>query len=127
MNCFEVLAKRPHPQIRQLVISPIRFSKPLIPECAGRPRIYVDDPPDRPFASDASRFACFSAAAAAALKVGLFGDVDRVHLHDWHAGLFLFVRNFVPGFEDLKHYRVATIHNLAHHKFVHSVCPTLVR
>ena len=109
---FEVPGKRPHPQIRQLVIHhPILEA---IDPNTGKPRIYVDDPPDRPFASDATRFACFSAAAAVALKVGLFGDVDRVHLHDWHAGLFLFVRNFVPGFEDLKQYRTAfTIHNLA--------------
>ena len=109
---FEVPGKRPHPQIRQLVIH-----HPLLEAIdpnTGRPRVYVDDPPNRPFASDASRFACFSAAAAAALKAGLFGEIDRVHLHDWHAGLFLFVRDFVPGFADLKQYHTAfTIHNLA--------------
>ncbi|MBI1314713.1 glycosyltransferase [bacterium] len=109
---FEVPGKRPHPQIRQLVIHhPILEA---VDPNTGRPRIYVDDPADRPFASDATRFACFSSAAASALKAALFGDVDRVHLHDWHAGLFLFVRDFVPGFADLKRYRTAfTIHNLA--------------
>ena len=109
---FEVPGKRPHPRIRQLVIHhPILEA---VDPNTGKPRIYVDDPADRPFASDATRFACFSAAAAAALKAGLFGDIDRVHLHDWHAGLFLFVRDFVPGFADLKQYRTAfTIHNLA--------------
>ena len=109
---FEVPGKRPHPQIRQLVIHHpcLEATDPN----TGKPRIYVDDPPGQPFASDASRFACFSAAAAAALKAGLFGDIDRVHLHDWHAGLFLFVRDFVPGFADLQQYRTAfTIHNLA--------------
>jgi starch synthase len=109
---FEVPGRRPHPQIRQLVIH-----HPLLEAIdpnTGRPRIYVDDLPNRPFASDASRFAGFSAAAAAALKAGLFGEIDRVHLHDWHAGLFLFVRDYVPGFSDLKQYRTAfTIHNLA--------------
>jgi starch synthase len=109
---FEVPGRRPHPRIRQLVIHhPILEA---IDPNTGKPRIYVDDPPDRPFASDATRFACFSAAAAAALKAGMFGDIDRIHLHDWHAGLFLFVRDFVPGFADLKRYRTAfTIHNLA--------------
>jgi starch synthase len=109
---FEVPGKRPHPQIRQLVMHhPILES---IDPNTGKPHIYVDDPPNRPFASDATRFACFSAAAAAALKAGLFGDIDRVHLHDWHAGLFLFVRDFVPGFTELKQYHTAfTIHNLA--------------
>ena len=109
---FEVAGKRPHAQIRQLVIHhPLLES---IDPNSGKPRIYVDDPPDRPFASDATRFACFSVATAAALKAGLFGDIDRVHLHDWHAGLFLFVRNFVPGFQELTRYRTAfTIHNLA--------------
>lgn len=109
---FEVPGKRPHSRIRQLVIHhPILEA---IDPNTGKPRIYVDDPPDRPFASDATRFACFGAAAAAALKAGLFGEVDRVHLHDWHAGFFLFVRDFVSGFQDLRQYHTAfTIHNLA--------------
>lgn len=109
---FEVTGRRPHPRIRQLVIHhPILGATD---PATGQPRIYVDDPPSRPFASDATRFACFSAAAAAALRDGLFGDIDCVHLHDWHTGLFLFVRDFVPGFSELKRYHTAfTIHNLA--------------
>ncbi len=76
--------------------------------------IYSNDPPGRPFATDAVKFACFSAATAAAAAKGLFGRLDILHLHDWHAAFLLILRNFAPEGEPLRALRtVYTIHNLA--------------
>lgn len=76
--------------------------------------IYSNDPLGRPFATDATKFACFCAAAAAAIKDGLFGPLDILHLHDWHAAFLLLLRKYDPACAALKNLRtVYTIHNLA--------------
>ncbi len=86
---------------------------PLFSE-AGRGQIYCDDPPDSPFASDATKFALFCAAVAKALCNGLFGQVDIIHLHDWHAAMLTVLRAFDPEYAALKAIpTVYTIHNLA--------------
>ncbi len=77
-------------------------------------RIYHDDPPQRPFATDANRFALFCAAAATALTRHVWGEVDCLHLHDWPTALLLVLRRFDPAFAPLAKIRtVFTIHNLA--------------
>lgn len=76
--------------------------------------IYSHDPLGRPFATDATKFACFCAAAAAAVKEKLFGPLDVLHLHDWHAAFLLLLRKYDPEYALLKNIRTAyTIHNLA--------------
>ena len=76
--------------------------------------IYSDDPSDRPFATDATQFACFCAAVAAAVQDGLFGTLNTLHLHDWHAALLLLLRRYDPAAEALRNLRtIYTIHNLA--------------
>ncbi len=80
----------------------------------GRGRIYCDDPPGRAFATDASKFALFCAAAARALAAQRFGEVAAVHLHDWHCGLVLALRRFDPACAGLRDVRcVFSIHNIA--------------
>jgi starch synthase len=80
---------------------------------AGNGRIYHDDGPDAPFATDASKFAYFCAAAAALLAKEKQRP-DVVHLHDWHMGLYCLLRHFGPDSARLKPIRtVLTIHNLA--------------
>ncbi|MCU0561248.1 MAG: glycogen/starch synthase [Desulfobacterales bacterium] len=84
------------------------------PRDNGRPRIYQQDPPDAPFATDATRFALFAAAMAEAVNRGLFGRLDCLHLHDWHAAPVLLLRRYGPGGGPLQAPRcVFTIHNLA--------------
>jgi glycogen synthase len=56
----------------------------------GAGRIYFGDEPDRPFATDATKFALFCAAAASWV-LSLEDKPDVVHLHDWHAALYLVV------------------------------------
>jgi starch synthase len=80
----------------------------------GNQRIYSEDGPTRPFASDASKFALFGAAAAAWIDE-LDSAPDVVHLHDWHAAFYLLMRHYAEHYEHLLGIRtVFTIHNLSY-------------
>ncbi len=76
--------------------------------------IYFSDDGDRPFASDANKFALFCAAVAA--WVARSDDPpDIVHLHDWHAAMYLLFARFDPQCGALAQIpTVFTIHNLAY-------------
>ncbi|MUP46684.1 glycogen synthase [Gramella sp. BOM4] len=75
--------------------------------------IYFNDP-DQPFFTDASIFSLFCTAVSAAIREGIFGKLEIVHLHDWHMSMMLFLREFNPRFSNLKKLRfVYSIHNLA--------------
>jgi starch synthase len=81
------------------------------PQGAGK--VYCDDGPDRPFATDANKFALFSAACAAYI-LSLEQPPEVVHLHDWHAAFYCLLRQFEPRYQALCGIRtVFTIHNLA--------------
>jgi len=80
----------------------------------GIGEIYCDDPSDRPFASDATKFALFSAAVAKAIISDVFGTIDVIHLHDWHTAMVSVLRAYDPEYQQLKAIKtVYTIHNLA--------------
>ncbi len=80
----------------------------------GAGNIYCDDPPDRPYSTDATKFALFSVAVAEAIKRSLFGDLQVLHLHDWHAALVAVLRAYDPEYQSLQSiHTVYTIHNLA--------------
>jgi starch synthase len=111
-DLYEVAGKRPCPRVRQLVIHHPEFQ--TIDPASGRKLIYVDDGSKRPFASDATKFAMFCSAVAEGLLAGSFGEIDRLHLHDWHSAFYLILRQFDARLESLKSLRtVYTIHNLA--------------
>jgi starch synthase len=80
----------------------------------GAGRIYFGGDVDRPFATDATKFALFSIAAASWIRM-LEQAPDVVHLHDWHAALYLPVTSYLDEFASLQNIRtVFTIHNLAY-------------
>ena len=85
----------------------------------GAGKIYCDDPGDRPFATDAGKFALFCLAVARAITDDVFADdvstgPDVLHLHDWHAALLAVLRAFDPDYQALQSIRtVYSIHNLA--------------
>jgi starch synthase len=109
---FAVPPRHPHTGIRHLV-----FHHPILAsfDPLGRKyRIYTHDPPDRPYFSDATRFAFFCKAVAAAVSQNLIEDIDAIHLHDWHAAYVAVLRKFHPEHGDLERIRtVYSIHNLA--------------
>jgi len=84
----------------------------MVPTEAGR--IYHDDGPLRPYASDANKFAFFCTAAASWVDT-LSRLPDAVHLHDWHAAFYLLHREFSASGESLRKIpTVFTIHNLTY-------------
>ena len=109
---YEVRPESETPGVTQVVVDHPIFDSPR--DAGGRPRIYYTDPPEAPFATDATRFALFAAAMAAALNAQRFGPVDCLHLHDWHAAPLLILRRFGSTGGALQSPRcVFTIHNLA--------------
>lgn len=75
--------------------------------------IYHDDP-EEPFYTDNIKFTIFCTAVAEAIKQKAFGDLDVVHMHDWHSSMLLFLKTYHPEYKALKKLRyVYTIHNLA--------------
>jgi starch synthase len=86
---------------------------PLFSSC-GAGRIYCDDPPGRPFETDASKFALFCLGVAEAIKKSAFTELDVLHLHDWHAAFLCILRRYDPAYRSLQNLRCAfSIHNLA--------------
>jgi len=75
---------------------------------------YSYDPPERPFATDASKYALFCTAVAEAITKSIFGPIDCMHLHDWHTAFILILRQFHENYLALKKIRtVYSIHNLS--------------
>lgn len=108
VELYQVPGRQPLERVRHWVLEHPLFA------CCGRGRIYCDDPPNRPFASDASKFALFCTAAAETVAAGLYDAPQVIHLHDWHAALLLLLRRYHPAFHLLQNMRcVYTVHNLA--------------
>lgn len=108
LTLFRVPGRQPTEQVAHFVLD----GKGL---AAGTPgQIYQHDAPDRPFASDAGKFALFAAGVAQLTVDGEFGRLDALHLHDWHAALVLVLRKYDPRYATLQHlHTVFSIHNLA--------------
>ena len=108
LDLYQVPAKQPVEGVEHWVLE-----HPLFAAC-GQGRIYCDDPPSQPFATDASKFALFCLAAAEMLMQKQGPTPNVIHLHDWHAALFLLLRRYHPAYRALQNIRcVFTIHNLA--------------
>ncbi len=108
LRLYSVASPEPVRDVRHFVVDHPQFA------VCGAGRIYCDDPPDRPFARDATKFALFCTAVAAAISRGLFGKLDVLHLHDWHTAFLLILRRYHSAYRALKRIRcVYTIHNVA--------------
>ena len=80
----------------------------------GDGSVYCNDEDNRPFATDASKYAFFCAAVGQVIVNNGFGELDVVHLHDWHAALLLVLREYDPTLASLKNIHTTyTIHNLS--------------
>ena len=107
LELYELYPDR-DPGVRYLVMHHPLFA------AGGAGSVYCDDDANQPFATDASKFALFSVASLSAIKAGLLGDPDVLHLHDWHTALAAALIKYDPDFMALKRLRcVFSIHNLA--------------
>jgi starch synthase len=81
------------------------------PEIRGNP-IYCHDPPGDAFARDGTKYALFCSAIGRYLLESEARPV--LHLHDWHTGALLLLREVHPEFASLREFRtVFTVHNVA--------------
>ncbi|MEN1784541.1 MAG: glycogen/starch synthase [Bacteroidota bacterium] len=104
---YEVNGKKPNAHIHHYVIH-----HPEI-EAGGIAHIYHDDPKE-PFFTDFIKYVIFCTALAECIKQGAFGQLNVVHLHDWHSSLLLYLREYHPAYSSLKDLQfVYSIHNLA--------------
>lgn len=104
---YEVIPKKEYPNLYHYVIHHPEIKAGEIAH------IYHNDP-EEPFYEDAIKYIIFCNAVAEAIKKGVFGTLDVVHLHDWHTSLLLFLRAYHPSYEILKQIRIVySIHNLA--------------
>ena len=95
-------------KVRQLVLSHPIFT------AQGIGRVYLDDPSDRPFAGDATKYALFNAAVLEALLHDYLPRPDVLHLHDWHSALTSVLLKYSDRYQSLNEiHSVYTIHNLA--------------
>jgi starch synthase len=112
IELYDVPGKKANNKIRHLVLHHPEFESLDI--TTKKYRIYCNDSLDRPFATDAIKYARFCAAAAEGLKMKIFGPVNTLHLHDWHAAFLLILIRFDRRFQEVGQIRtVFTIHNLA--------------
>ena len=108
VEIFKVPAIEPHNNVMIWVVEHPLFA------AGGVGKIYCDDPPSKPFESDANKFALFSAAVAKATVSDVFGSISVIHLHDWHAAMIAMLRAYDPEYHKLQSIRtVYTIHNLS--------------
>lgn len=86
---------------------------PALAPC-GAGQVYCNDGDDRPFATDASKYALFCAAVGQGILNAVFGKLDVLHLHDWHTAVLAVLREYDPHYASLKPlHTVYSIHNLA--------------
>ncbi|WP_200821201.1 glycogen/starch synthase [Oceanicoccus sp. KOV_DT_Chl] len=108
VELYEWLPLTPQPGVRQFLLQHPLFT------VAGAGKIYCDDPADRPFSTDATKFALFSAGVAQCLVAAHIASPDVLHLHDWHTALVAVLIAFNPDYQSLQSlHAVFTIHNLA--------------
>jgi starch synthase len=108
IEIFKVPVKNASDLVTQWVIE-----HPIFAIC-GEGKIYCDEPDNSPFSSDATKFALFSAAVAQAIISDVFGEIDVLHLHDWHTAMVSLLRAYDPKYRSLQAIKtVYTIHNLA--------------
>ena len=89
------------------------FDHPLF-AADGEGLIYFGDEPERPFATDANKFALFCASAAEWVA-SRSRKADVVHLHDWHAAMYLLFARYDERLGAVARIpTVFTVHNLSY-------------
>lgn len=108
---YEIFLTDSAKNTRQFIIQ-----HPLFSTATG---IYSHDADDRPFASDANKYALFSLAVCHFINDACFSSAtskqpDVIHLHDWHAATVAVLCQLTTQFQALKNiHTVYTVHNIA--------------
>lgn len=110
VGLYLVPGRQPLEGVRHMVVDHALFYNPR----DGRPTIYHDDPPQDPFATDATKSALLCQAVAEALIQGAMDAPRCIHCHDWHAAFLLILRRYHETYRALQIIPTAhTVHNLA--------------
>jgi len=108
VTLYEVYTGKGDLKVRQLILSHPLFTS------GGIGRVYLDDPSDRPFSSDATKYALFCTAVVQGIFEEHITKPDVLHLHDWHSALVAVLIEYNEKFHELKKiHTVYTVHNLA--------------
>jgi len=76
--------------------------------------VYCNDDDNRPFATDATKYALFCAAVAQSLIASVLPRPNVLHCHDWHTAFLLILIRYSSTYSSLSSIKtVFTIHNLA--------------
>ena len=108
LDVFRAHAPIPCLGVHHWLVENERFS------ATGSNGVYCDDPPERPYATDAGKFALFCLGVAESLVTGVLPRPDVIHLHDWHAALLALLCRHDRRYATLGEIpMVYTIHSLA--------------
>ncbi|MFT5806720.1 MAG: starch synthase [Moritella dasanensis] len=106
VTLFEIWLPETSEKVRQLVLQHALFS------ASGQ--VYSHDIGNRPFATDATKYALFSIAVCQILKEGHLTKPDVLHLHDWHSASVAVLCKYAPHYHELANiHSVYTVHNIA--------------
>ncbi len=107
VTLFSVSVQNSHPQVRHWVLEHWLFA------AGGVGAVYSNDHYG-PFATDAHKFALFSAAVGQLINSRIIDGIDILHCHDWHSAPLLILRQYSKHYLLLRSlHAVFSIHNLA--------------
>jgi starch synthase len=106
VTLFELFLPETPNKVRQFVLQHPLFGQ------GGH--VYSHDEGNRPFATDATKYALFNLAVCQLLIESKFGRPDVLHLHDWHSATVAVLNQYASQYKELAHiHSVYTVHNIA--------------
>jgi len=106
ITLFELYFPETSNQVRQFVLQ-----HPLFGQMGS---VYSHDEGNRPFATDATKYALFNLAVCQLLTESKLTTPDVLHLHDWHSATVAVLCQYAPEYKALSEiHSVYTVHNIA--------------
>ncbi len=106
VTLFELFFPETQNKVRQLVVQHPLYSQ------GGN--VYSHDEGNRPFATDATKYALFNLAVCQLLIESKLTRPDVLHLHDWHSATVAVLNQYAPQYKQLANiHTVYTVHNIA--------------
>lgn len=106
VTLFELYLPETPNKVRQFVLQHPLFSQ------GGH--VYSHDEGNRPFATDATKYALFNLAICQLLIEFKLTRPDVLHLHDWHSATVAVLNQYAPQYKELADiHSVYTVHNIA--------------